>query len=364
VAKDYYETLGVDKSASADEIKKAYRTLAKKYHPDLNKDDESAAQKFKEINEAYQILSDDNKRAQYDRFGSAAFDGTGGASGFDGFSGFGGFGDIFESFFGGGASRAYNGPERGADVEARVNITFEEAAFGVKKEVSISRSEVCDVCGGSGAKPGTSTRTCPTCGGSGQVRREQRTILGSFMNVETCPQCRGEGKIVDDPCENCRGTGKKIFNRKISVNIPAGIDNGQVITLSGQGNAGRRGGPAGDLHIYVSVARHKTFKRDGVNLYMDMPISFAQAALGCEVEIPTLEGNVKYNVPSGTQTGTTFRLRDKGIKYLRQDRHGDLYVKMDIVVPKKLTDRQKELLREFDGMETAKEGKKRNIFRK
>lgn len=367
--KDYYGTLGVDKSASAEEIKKAYRQLAKKYHPDLNKDDESAAQKFKEVNEAYQVLSDDQKRAQYDQFGSAAFDGSagGGYGGYGGgFSGggFGGFGDIFESFFGGGSTARRNGPARGSDVEATLRITFEEAAFGVKKEVNIGRREACEHCHGTGAKPGSSVKTCPTCGGSGQVRQQQNSMFGSFMNITTCPNCRGQGKIIEDPCEVCRGSGHVQQNRKISINIPAGIDNGQVITLSGQGDAGEKGGPAGDLLVYIQVRPHKTFRREGVNLYMEMPISFGQAALGCELEVPTLDGKVKYSIPAGTQTGTTFRLRGKGIKYLRQDLYGDLFVKMNVQIPRKLTEQQKQLIMELENIDAQSIPKKKKLFKK
>ena len=355
MARDYYETLGVERGASVEEIKKAYRQLAKKYHPDLHKDDEGAAQKFKEINEAYQVLSDDKKRAQYDQFGHDAYTSgaTGAGAGFSGFEGFGGFGDIFDSFFGGGATRR-TGPQRGANVEASVIITFEEAAFGVKRDVSVTRKETCSTCNGTGAKDASKVKTCPTCGGSGQIRQQQQTLFGNIANIVTCPTCHGEGKIVEDPCDQCRGTGRVTKSRTISINIPAGIDNGQIITLSGQGDAGRKGGPAGDLLVYVRVRPHKLFVRDGANLYMEMPISFAQAALGSELEIPTLDGKVKYHMPAGTQTGTTFRLKEKGIKYLRQNRNGDLFVKVNIEVPKKLTDRQKELLIEFSGMELPK----------
>lgn len=365
MAKDYYETLGVDKSASAEEIKKAYRKLAKQYHPDMNKDDESAAQKFKEVNEAYQILSDDKKRAQYDQFGSAAFDGSGmgGGGGFSGFEGFGGFGDIFDTFFGGGRSaQRQNGPMRGGDVDASVKITFEEAAFGVKRDVTISRREHCEGCNGSGAQPGTDVKTCPTCGGSGQVRQEQRTVLGNIMNVTTCPTCRGAGHIIEKPCEKCGGSGRTVRTRTISVEIPAGIDNGQILSMHGQGDAGLRGGPAGDLRVYVAVKPHKSFERDGVNLYLDLPISFGQAALGAELEIPALDGKVKYTLPAGTQTGTTFRLRGKGIKYLRQNAYGDLFVKVRVEVPRKLTDRQRELIAELEGLD-AYPKKKKGIFK-
>lgn len=365
--KDYYATLEVEKTSSAEDIKKAYRRLAKKYHPDMNKEDDTAAQKFKEINEAYQVLSDDEKRAKYDQFGSAAFDGSapGGGSGFGGFGGFGDFSDIFDSFFGGGMRTRRNaGPMRGADVQAQLKITFEEAVFGAKKNITITRKEHCETCGGTGAKSGSGTKTCPTCGGAGQVRREQRTVLGSFMNVTTCPQCEGEGKIVENPCDKCRGSGNTMASRTITVTIPAGIDDNQVLTLSGQGDAGGKGAPSGDLNVFISVRPHKIFKRDGVNLYMDLPITFGQAALGAELEIPTLDNKVKYTLEPGTQTGTVFRLRDKGIKYLRQDRHGDLFVKVNIEVPKKLTDRQKELLAEFDGVELKDIKRGKGIFSK
>lgn len=369
MARDYYETLGVGKQASADEIKKAYRQLAKKYHPDLNKDNEEAAQKFKEINEAYQVLSDEQKRSQYDQLGHEAYT-QGAQSGFGGgygggFSGFSGFGDIFDSFFGGGggSSRRRGGPQRGGDLQTNITITFEEAAFGVKKDLNITRRITCDVCHGSGAKEGTSPKTCPTCHGTGQVRQQQQTIFGTMANVVTCPNCRGEGTIIESICEKCKGNGRVSKSSTISLNIPAGIDDNQILTLSGQGDDGKKGGPAGDLMVYIRVKQHKTFVRDGVNLYMDMPITFPQAALGCELEVPTLDGTIKYTIPAGTQTGTTFRMRDKGIKYLRQDRHGDLFVKVNIVVPKKLTERQRELLMEFGDMQ-AEPKKKKSRLRK
>lgn len=367
--KDYYETLGIKKDASAEEIKKAYRQLAKKYHPDLNKDDENAAQKFKEVNEAYQVLSDDKKRAQYDQFGSAAFDGSAGTGegaygGYGDFGGFGGFGDIFESFFGGGSAARRNGPLRGSDIEVTLRITFEEAAFGVKKEVSINRREACEHCHGTGAKPGSGVKTCPTCNGTGQIRQEQRTMFGSFANIATCPTCHGQGKIIEEPCEACRGSGRVQQSRKISVNIPAGIDNGQILTLSGQGEAGERGGPAGDLLVYIQVRPHKVFTREGANLFMEMPISFGQAALGCELEVPTLDGKVKYSIPAGTQTGTTFRLRGKGIKHLRQDAYGDLFVKMNVQIPRKLTERQKELIMELENIDAGSIPRKKKLFKK
>ena len=306
-------------------------------------------------------MSDYQKRAQYDQFGSSAFDGSGGAgAGYSGFGGggFGGFEDIFESFFGGGASRR-RGPARGTDIETSIRIEFEEAAFGVKKDITINRYESCDACEGTGAKKGTGKRTCPTCGGSGQVRRS----MGGFLNITTCQQCGGSGEIIDDPCEVCGGTGKVNRKRTISINIPAGINDGQTLTLYGQGNAGDQGAQAGSLLIYVRVKPHKRFKREGADLYLEMPISFGQAALGCELQVPTLEGEVKYKIPAGTQTGTVFRLREKGIKYLRQDRKGDLFVEVNVEIPRKLTDRQKELIAELEGMEKP-EKRNKGIFRK
>lgn len=365
MAKDYYETLGVGKEASADEIKKAYRQLAKKYHPDMNKDDPSAADKFKEVNEAYQVLGDEQKRQQYDTYGSAAFDGSaggyGGGSYQGGFGDFGGFGDIFESFFGGmgGRQARRNGPEKGADIETETRITFEEAAFGVKREISINRREKCEHCGGSGAKKGTSRKTCPTCGGTGQ--RRAQSAFGMYT-ITTCPTCGGEGEIVEEACEHCRGTGYTNQLRKISINIPAGIDDGQIMTMTEQGHTGKKGGPNGDVYVHIRVKPSKVFRRQGADLYMDLDINFAQAALGDSLTVPTLTGDVKYDMPAGTQTGTTFRLRDKGIKYLRQQKNGDLFVRVNIVVPRKLTDRQKELLAEFAGMTTAP--KKSKLFKK
>lgn len=363
MARDYYDILCVSKNATAEEIKSSYRKLAKQYHPDLHKDDENAAKKFQEINEAYQVLSDDQKRAQYDQFGHEAYTRgaqTGGAGGgYGGFGGFEGFGfdDIFSSFFGGGGSARRNGPQRGADIEASVTISFEDAAFGVKREITVNRRENCEVCGGTGAKPGSEVKTCPMCGGTGQIRQQKQTLFGVSTVMSPCPNCHGEGKIVESPCEHCRGTGVENKTRTITINIPAGIDDGQVITLTGQGDAGRKGGPAGNVLVYVRVKPHRFFKREGVNLYMDMDISFVQAALGDEVEIPTIDGTIRYSIPAGTQPGTTFRLRDKGVKYLRQEKRGDLFVKVSIEVPKKLTEKQKSLLMEFAGMEPKKKSR-------
>jgi len=352
MSKDYYETLGVEKSASADEIKSAYRKLAKKYHPDLNKGDDTAAQKFKEVNEAYQVLSDDQKRQQYDTFGPDAFNGGAGGGYQGGFGGFDGFdmGDIFSSFFGGGArQRAYNGPQRGSDLRINLKLEFEEAAFGCKKEIQMSRHETCDECGGSGAAQGSSRVTCSHCGGSGQIRTQQNTILGSFTNVTTCPKCGGEGSVVEKPCPKCKGKGNVSKQRKISVNIPAGIDDGQVITMRGEGECGSKGGGYGDLKIYISVKPHKLFVREGYDLYEEMHISMVKAALGGELEVPVLDGIVKYSIPEGTQPDTVFRLKGKGVKMLNKEKYGDLYVRTKIDIPKKLSDKQKELLIEFDG---------------
>jgi len=355
--RDYYEVLGVEKSASDSELKSAYRKQAKKYHPDLNKDNTDADKHFKEVNEAYQVLSDDKKKAQYDQFGHAAFDPAsgGGGSGFGGFGGggFEGFGDIFEDLFGfggGSRSRNYNVPTRGNDLRYNMEITFEQAAFGLKRDVTVRRNENCSECSGTGAEKGTHKRTCSTCGGTGQVRQQRQSAFGNFVNVVPCTACGGKGEIIDTPCRSCQGTGKAQKTRTISVSIPAGIDNGQVITLRGEGEAGTKGGASGDLQIAIYVKAHKYFKRDGYNLHLDMPISFLDAALGRDLEVPTLEGKVKYKIPEGTQSGTTFRLKRRGIKYLRSEVHGDLYVKVNIETPKKLSEKQKNLLKEYEAL--------------
>ena len=353
--KDYYETLGINKNASEAEIKSAYRKMAKQYHPDLNAGNEDAAHKFKEVNEAYQVLGDEKKRAQYDQFGHAAFDGAAGGGGGAGFGGFedfmggmGGFGDIFDSFFGGGGrQRNPNGPARGNDLRFNMEITFEQAAFGLKKEVQIRRKETCSSCTGTGAEKGTSKHTCSTCGGTGQVRQQRQSMLGSFVNVVPCSACGGTGEIIDTPCHECHGEGKVSKTRSITVNIPAGIDNGQVISLRGEGEAGTKGGGAGDLKIVIYVKPHKYFKRDGYDLFLNMPIDFADAALGIDLQVPTLDGKVKYKIPEGTQTGTTFRLKKKGIQHINSAQVGDLYVKVNIETPKRLNEKQKELLRTF-----------------
>jgi molecular chaperone DnaJ len=369
--RDYYEVLEVGRNASESEIKKAYRKLAKKYHPDVNPGDKTAEVKFKEVNEAYEVLSDANKRSRYDQFGFAGVDpnGFGGAgAGFGDFD-FGGIGDIFESFFGGGgfgrSSRSRSGPRKGADLRYSLEISFEEAAFGTNREITISRHESCESCGGSGAKKGTSPTTCKHCNGSGQVQYKQSTPFGQFVNVKTCDVCRGEGKIILDPCPTCNGKGRNRKNVKISLDIPAGIDDGQIISMRGEGDPGSKGGPKGDLFVTINVKAHSIFKRQGNDVVCEMPITFVQAALGAELEVPTLDGKVSYTMPEGTQTGSIFRLKGKGIPHLRGSGRGDQYVKVVIDVPKKLNEKQKELLREFaeiSGDEACEQRK--NFFEK
>lgn len=340
--RDYYEVLGVDRNATTEEIKKAYRKLARKYHPDVNKDPD-AEEKFKEVKEAYETLSDPDKRAQYDRFGHAdPNQGFGGGAGAD----FGGFSDIFDMFFGGGR-RNPNAPRQGDDLQYSMTITFEEAAFGTEKEIYIPKEETCSTCGGSGAKPGTHPETCSHCGGSGQISVEQTTLFGRIVNRRVCHYCQGTGKIIKEKCRTCRGTGKVKKQKKIHVKVPAGIDDGQQIRLAGQGEPGINGGPPGDLYVVFTVQPHEFFERHGDDIYCEVPLTFAQAALGDEIEVPTLYGNVKLKIPAGTQTGTRFRLREKGIKNVRGYGQGDQHVKVRVVTPRNLTERQKQLLREF-----------------
>ncbi len=351
--RDYYEILGIDKNASPEDIKRAYRKLAKQHHPDVNENKEESSEKFKEASEAYSVLSDENKRKQYDMFGHSAFDPAAGGAGFGGFEDFmGGFGDIFDSFFGGGfgggRTARRNGPVRGSDLRAEVSITFEEAAFGTAKEIQLNKNVTCESCGGTGAKIGTETKTCSVCGGTGQIRQQRNTAFGSFVNVVDCPDCGGKGTIIGDPCPDCSGRGIQKKLKKLKFNIPAGIDDSQILTLRGEGAAGQRGGPAGDLQIYIYVEPHKFFKREGYDLYLEMPVSFADAALGADLVVPTLEGKAKYKINEGTQTGTVFRLKDKGIQYLNSNKKGSLYVSIKVEVPKKLSEKEKTLLKEFD----------------
>ncbi|WP_432664582.1 molecular chaperone DnaJ [Wukongibacter baidiensis] len=354
--RDYYEILGVDKGSDDAAIKKAFRKLAMKYHPDRNPDNEEAEQKFKELNEAYEVLSNKEKRNMYDQFGHAGVNGNGqGGFGGGGFSGFGGFedifGDIFDMFGGGGggfsSGRRRNRPQKGPDIKVQVTLTFEEAAFGAEKEIEISRHEECEKCNGTGAKAGAGKRTCHKCNGTGEVRYTQRTPLGSFVNVRTCDTCHGEGVIIESPCEECNGQGKIRKNKKINVKIPAGVDSNSVITLRGEGEPGIKGGPPGDLYIVVRMLSHKIFKRDGYDIICEMPITFVQAALGDEIVVPTLDGRVKYNIAEGTQSGTVFRLKGKGVHVLNGNGRGDQYVKVVVETPKRLNDEQKDILRKF-----------------
>ncbi|CAN7315417.1 molecular chaperone DnaJ [Rossellomorea sp. LjRoot5] len=347
--RDYYEVLGVGKDASKDEMKKAYRKLSKKYHPDINKEAD-ADEKFKEISEAYEVLSDDQKRAQYDRFGHTdPNQGFGGGGDFGG-GGFGGFEDIFNTFFGGGGGgrrRDPNAPRQGADLQYTMSLTFEEAVFGKETEIEIPREEECDTCHGSGAKPGTKVNTCSHCNGSGQLNVEQNTPFGRIVNRRVCHYCNGTGKQIKEKCSTCGGAGKVQKRRKIAVKIPAGIDDGQQLRVTGQGEPGINGGPAGDLYVVFHVRSHDFFERNGDDIYCEMPVTFAQAALGDEIEVPTLHGKVKLKVPAGTQTSTRFRLKGKGVPNVRGYGTGDQHVQVKVVTPSKLTDKQKQLLREF-----------------
>ncbi len=365
--RDYYEVLGVSKNASADEIKKAYRSCAKKYHPDLNPGDKEAEAKFKEANEAYEVLSDENKKARYDQYGHAGVDPNFGA----GAGGFGGFdfgdsidlGDIFGSFFGGfgNSSRRQNpnAPRKGSTVQANVTISFEEAAKGCKKKINISRIDTCSECGGTGCKKGTSPQTCPTCGGKGQVTQQQRTPFGVMSTSKQCPNCGGRGKIIKDPCSKCRGTGFESKPATIEVDIPAGIDDRQALNVRGAGNKGVNGGATGDLRVNINVRPHPFFERDGFDVWCDFTVTFAQAALGDTVYIPTLDGKVKYDLPAGTQPGEVFRFKNRGIQQLGGRGRGNQFVRIVVDVPKNLTSKQKELLRDFD--KTLENKPKNNI---
>ncbi len=375
--RDYYEVLGVSKGVSDDELKKAYRKLAKKYHPDLNPGDAAAEASFKEVNEAYEVLSDKDKRQRYDQFGHAGVDPNFNPGG--GFGGFGGdfgdidLGDIFGSFFGGGfggsRQQSRNAPRQGDSLRANLTITFEEAAFGCEKEINLTRSETCEDCGGSGCAAGTTAEICPQCRGTGQVRVQRGAGGMFFTSTVACDKCHGKGKIIHQPCTACHGDGTVRRQRKITVKIPAGIDNGQAISLRGQGAAGTNGGPAGDLIVSVTVRPHAKFRRDGTTILLEQPISFLQAALGAELTIDTIDGPVKYNLPEGTQTGTTFRLRGKGMPSVNGRGRGDQYVTVTVRTPTGLTAEQKEALRTFgttmgENSQGTASGESKSIFDK
>jgi molecular chaperone DnaJ len=343
---DYYDVLGVARGANQDEVKKAYRRLAMHFHPDRNQE-AGAEARFKEVNEAYEVLSDPEKRAMYDRFGHAAAQGGADARGFDGF-GFGGLGDIFDAFFGGQQSRGQRGPTRGADMRRGITLTFEEAVFGVDKDIEIQTAEICSVCSGLRAEPGTEPERCTQCNGSGEVRRVQQSIFGQFVNVAACDRCRGEGRVVNTPCKNCRGTGREKRKRKLSVKIPGGVDNGSQMRLTGEGEIGSQGGPRGNLYLQIAVKEHDVFRRDEDDVLLELDLNFAQAALGDEVSIPTIDGEPHaLRIAAGTQTGEVFVVRGKGVPHLRGSGRGDMIVRANVVTPKSLTKEQRELLRQL-----------------
>ena len=368
--RDYYEVLGVEKSASEDDIKKAFRKLARQYHPDLHPDDKEAEAKFKEINEAYEVLSDKDKRAKYDQFGHAAFDPSygGAGAGAGGFGGFSDMGDIFDSIFGGfgfgGGSRSSNpnAPRRGGDIETSVTIDFMDACAGKKVNVRVNRSEQCPDCHGSGAAAGTQPKTCPDCKGTGTRRVTQRTPFGNISQTATCSRCGGKGKIIDTPCAKCGGKGQIRNAQDREVEIPAGVDDGQTLRVQGGGHAGTNGGPSGDLHIRVDVRPDPIFERDGYDVWTEVPLTYTQATLGAEIIVPTVDGKVKYNVPEGTQAGTVFRLRGKGIKKLYRTDRGDHYVKVTVEIPKNLSKDQKAKLKAFEDSLSDTNYQKRSGF--
>jgi len=342
---DYYDALGVPRNVSQEELKRAYRRLAMQYHPDRNKEP-GAEERFKQINEAYEILSDPEKRAMYDRFGHAATDGQY-ARGFEGF-GFGGLGDIFDAFFGGTASRTQRGPQRGADVRRSVTITFEEAVFGAEKEIEVQTAELCSVCNGLRAEPGTQPTKCPQCNGSGEVRRVQQSIFGQFVNVATCGRCGGEGRVVEHPCRTCKGVGRERRKRRLQIKIPAGVDNGAQMRLTGEGEIGANGGPRGNLYLQISVKPHEFFHRDDDDLILDLELNFAQAALGDEIEVPTIDGDsTELRIPAGTQNGEVFVVKGRGVPHLRANGRGDMLVRAHVITPRNLTKEQKDLLRKL-----------------
>lgn len=341
--RDYYEVLGVDRDATKQDIRKAYRKLARQYHPDVNKAAD-AEEKFKEVKEAYEVLKDDQKRAQYDQFGHAGPQ----TGGFGGAQDFSGFGDIFDMFFGGGRREDPNAPRQGADLQYTMTLEFEKAVFGKETEITIPKEETCNTCSGTGAKPGTKPKTCHHCHGSGQLSMEQNTPFGKIVNRRVCHYCQGTGQLIEDKCQTCGGLGKVKKHTKVKVSIPAGIDDGQQIRLSGKGEPGANGGPPGDLFVVIRVKEHEFFQREGDNIFLELPITFAQAALGDEIEVPTIHGKVSFKIPAGTQTGRTFRLRNKGVPNVRGYGQGDQHVKVRVVTPTNLTNEQKELLRKLN----------------
>ena len=361
--RDYYEVLGVEKTASDDELKKAYRKLARQYHPDVNPGNAEAEEKFKEINEAYEVLSDSGKREQYDRFGHDGPGGFGGgAGGFGGFGGgdFGGMNDIFDMFFGGGfgGGQQQKGPRKGADLRYDLTIDFEEAVFGTEKTVTLPKWESCGTCKGSGAKPGTSPTTCSRCNGTGQIYTVQKTPFGQMQTAKVCPECGGTGQVIKDPCPECNGKGRKRINKKLEIKVPAGVDTGSRLRMSGEGDPGELGGPNGDLYIYINVRPHAIFVRDEDDIYMEQEINIAQAALGADIQVETLEGKVTLTIPAGVQTGAKFRMKGKGVKNIKGYGKGDQYVTIRVVTPKSLTAEQRDLLEKLNATFKAVEPKK------
>ena len=367
--RDYYEVLGVAKDASEADIKSAFRKKAKTCHPDLHPGDAEKEAEFKELNEAYEVLSDADKRAKYDQFGHAAFDSTmgGGGNPFTGAEDFG-FGDIFSTIFGGfggGASATRSGPMAGDDLRYNLTLTFEEAAFGCEKEIVIARDEICETCGGTGAKPGTKPTRCTTCGGTGQVRQQSQSLLGSFVTTRPCSACRGTGQIITDPCPDCRGKGRVRRNKRLTIRVPAGINDGQTLSKRNEGEAGYKGGPRGNLYITINVRPHEKFVRRGADLLLNMNIPYTVAVLGGEIVVPTLEGQIKYSVPAGTQNGTTFRLRDQGVPYLQQNAKGDLLVTVNVEIPKRISEKERQLLEQLAQLQggATPQKRKKGLFK-
>ncbi|MDR1569323.1 MAG: molecular chaperone DnaJ [Oscillospiraceae bacterium] len=362
--RDYYEILGIDKGAPDTDVKSAYRKKAKQHHPDLHPGDKEAEDRFREINEAYEVLSDPQKRARYDQFGHDGVSQGGGPGGFDFGGDFGNFDSVIDMLFGGGmgGQRRRSGPERGADLRYDLQISFEEAVFGARKEFRFQRQEPCDACGGTGARAGTQPQTCKTCGGTGQVRQPTNSLFGQVINVRTCSACGGTGKIITERCPKCNGSTRIRVPRTATINIPAGVDDGQGLTLSGQGEPGKRGGPNGDLIVVLSVRPHKLFKREGYDLFCEIPLSFTQAALGGDIEIPTLDGPIVHTIPEGTQNDAKFSFRGRGVQQMRGLGKGDLHVRVRVDIPRKLTDKQKDLLRAFEDSLTGREYEGRKSF--